>query len=240
MYIAICEDTPQDLDFLKAAVKDIVRNQDLRFQIMTFTDGDAFLRYMEDHGAPAISFLDIYLGSVNGLDIGKKIRQESERAAIVLSTKSSEHMAQGWDIGAVHYLVKPYSEEKVVQAMQRALLTVSKPERYLIFSVNRRKKKLLFSQIIYIESRNKYCHIFTESEEYKVLAKLSDLEKQLDDSRFLRCHQSYIVNMDWVEKAGKHEFMLKNGASVPVRRRERGVVMTEYEEYVFKKVRESL
>jgi DNA-binding LytR/AlgR family response regulator len=240
LYIAICEDSAQDMKYLKTAVERIVSSENLDFQISTFADGESFLRHIAQYGVPSISFLDIYMGEVSGLELAMRIRTESEQAVIIFSTTSCEHMAQGWDVGAAHYLVKPYSEEKVTQAMQRAFLIVDRPERYLTFSVNRQPKKIPFSHILYIESRNKYCHIFTQEREYTVLAKLSDLEEQLDDPRFLRCHQSFIVNMDYIEKLGEHDFILKNNALAPIRRRDRSAVVAEYEEYIFKKVRESL
>jgi DNA-binding LytR/AlgR family response regulator len=240
LYIAICEDVAQDMDFLKTAVERIVSSANLDIQILTFTDGENFLRHISQHGIPTISFLDIYMDGVGGLEIAKRIRTASEQAVIIFSTTSREHMAQGWDIGAAHYLIKPYSEEKVAQAIQRAFLIVDKPERYLTFSANRQQKKVPYSHILYIESRNKYCHVFTQEREYAILAKLSGLEEQLDDPRFLRCHQSFIVNMDYIEKLGEHDFILKSNTLVPIRRRNRGAVITEYEEYIFRKVRESL
>lgn len=145
-------------------------------------------------------------------------------------------MADGFDIGAVHYLLKPVRHESVEIALSRAITAVGFEARYVELTVNRKPVRVLLGDILYAETQANYCHIFTKShsEPLRVYMRLDELESLLSHKRFLRCHHSFIVNLDAVTAATEDgRFLLQNGAKAPIRQRGRKEILSAYNDYYF-------
>ncbi len=241
MEIAVCDDNIQDLDRLCIALEQYVEQEQLAMSVVRYNDPDAFLQRLETADAPEISFLDIYMGSHSGVSLARAIRQKDKLAVIVFVTSSSDHMAEGFEVGAVHYLLKPWGVADVAQAMSRATQMIGAPVKHLEFTTDRRKVSLPKSKIRYAEVREKYCHIFsTDGQEYVFRSSFSQLIEKLDEPCFLQCHRSFIVNMDYIKTMEKNDFMLEDGTLIPIRTNSRTEIVRQYESYRFLQIRRGL
>ncbi|MGF7009589.1 two-component system response regulator LytT [Lachnospiraceae bacterium PF1-22] len=235
--IAICDDNAEDSQNLKKRLESILNLENIDANLLVFSSGEQLIAYMQTSGVMPICFLDIYMKEVSGVDVARWIRQRDNTCTIVFTTTSSEHMAQGWEVGASHYLLKPFTENEVKEALTRCLRLVGYRGKYIELMVNRQPRKILLSDITYVESQNKHCLIYTsQNEELRVLIRLGSVEELLDDARFIRCHQSYIVNMDFVENVQEGDFVLPN-TLVPIRRKNRCDIIRYYEDYCIEVVR---
>ena len=239
MEIAICDDRAADRALLAEYLEAALETRRLDYTLRAFSGGEEMLSAMGQ--VPyKINFLDIYMRGMSGVELARRIAGRDPKAAIVFTTTSPDYMAEGFQVGAVHYLVKPFTAQAVDQALERCLRLVGRSERYLELLVNRVPRRVLFSQVLYAESQNRYCAINTPGQVLKAYMRLDELQGQLDDVRFLRCHRSFLVNMDHIAGVLDYDFVLDSGARVPIRREERLRIKTAFEEYLFEKNRRGL
>ncbi|MDO4272867.1 MAG: LytTR family DNA-binding domain-containing protein [Eubacteriales bacterium] len=238
MYISICDDDEKERKILAEYVYKAVKKYQLFYRVVTFGSGEQLLDFIEKGKTCPINFLDIYMQGINGVELADKILKKDRNAAVVFTTVSPDFMAEGFQLGAVHYLLKPLIYQNVEIALNRCLRYTGKAERYIELSVDREIRKILFSKIIYVEFQNRYCLIHTEDGVLKSYLRLGDLEEKLKDLRFLRCHRSFLVNLDYVSSISGYNFILADGSSVPVRREERAAMKLKFENYYFEKSRQ--
>jgi len=241
MEIAVCEDNVQDLERLSAALAEYAEAGRMNITITRYANSDDFLRRLTEEGVPDISFLDIYMSSHSGVELARAIRKKCQSAVIVFVTRSPEYMAEGFAVGAVHYLLKPWTASHVEQAMSRALQITGAPVKLLGITAEHRKELLHQNLILFLEVRDKYCHIFmADGKKYITREKLSALAERLDDSCFIWCHRSFIVNMDYVKALEKNDFVLSDGRFVPIRVGGKTEIAKQYEAYRFSRIRRFL
>lgn len=240
MYISICDDDEKERKILAAYIQRAEKKNQLPYKIAAFESGEQLIEFMEKREVCKINFLDIYMDGMNGVELAGEILKRDKNAAIVFTTTSTDFMAEGFQIGAAHYLVKPIKYGNVEIALERCLRLVGKAERYIELSVDREIRKILFSKIIYVEFQNRYCLLYTSYGMMKSYLRLGDLEEKLNDPRFLRCHRSFLVNLDYVSSMAGYSFTLLDGSSVPVRREERAAMKQKFEDYYFEKLRKDL
>lgn len=243
MKIAICEDAEQDWKRLHRQLSHIIENMDLDADITTFSSGEALLAAVDEGWVPTVCFLDVYLNQITGIDVARALKKKHPRTAIVLITSSPDHMADGFEIGAVHYLLKPASDDDVEEALHRALLVVDQQFRSVELIVNRQRCRVFLSDIIYAESQAKFCSVYLRNsdEPLRVYLRLDELEQTLSHPRFLRCHHSFIVNLDAISAPTEDGtlFLMQNGTFVPIRQRGRKETLALYNDYYFKRIRGS-
>lgn len=236
MKIAICDDDKSDSKNMLEAIEEAMHQKQIDGKISIFHSGEALLLAIEK-GYFSICFLDIYMEGMSGIETAKAIRSIQENMAIVFMTVSLEHMMDSYDIGALHYLVKPYDTNKVVIALERCMQYIGYVERYAEFKISRQMVRVFLSDIRYVEFQDKYSMVCTEQEVYRVFMRLDNMMDSLDDVRFLRCHRSFIVNMDYVIAIRGYDFILTGEKNIPIRRGNKAAIKREYEIYRFEKTR---
>ena len=235
MKIAICDDNKKDRENLSEKLKEVFLLRRIAVQIDMYENAEHLME--KGRFDYAIYFLDIYMDEIDGIQLAKHINKHNKDALIVLITTSKQHFADGFEIGAVHYLVKPYAMEDLETAVSRCLKIVKVEEPYVEIMAEREKKRILFSWIICVESQNRSCILHTLKQQFKTYQQLNELEKALDDPRFLRCHRSYLINLDYVDDYHNGVFLMKDQSEIPVKRGDRKNMKQCYENYCFEKMR---
>lgn len=231
--IAICDDVEVERFVLKRQLMVYFQKNGGEAQIQEYESGESLLADIEDgYLWPDLIFLDIYMGALNGMDTARKLRELGVKAPIVFLTASPDFALESYEVEASGYLLKPAEEEQTTALLHRLL----KPELRKRISVKcRRQYRYPFvDEILYLESdRHTVTLHMLDGSEIETTEKLGDLEKQIDDPRFCCCHQSYLVNMEHITDV-QEDFILRNGAQVPIRVRGRKDVLDSYNDY-FKK-----
>ena len=236
MEIAICDDCGADRELLQGYLRQALSSRRVDGCLRAFASAEEMLAGMGD-GVFSVNFLDIYMQGMGGVELARRIARRDPKAAIVFTTTSPDHMAEGFQVGAVHYLLKPFTAQAVEEALERCLRLVGRSERYLELMVNRVPRRVLFSQLLYVESQNRYCEVHIAGSSLRAYMRLDQLQGQLDDPRFLRCHRSFLVNMDHIAGVLDFDFVLDNGVLLPIRREERLRIRSAFEDYCFGKTR---
>lgn len=236
IYIAVCEDEPEHQEKIRVFLKKYDAINCCEFEIAFFsTAADFWEQYQL--GSFNIVFLDIYLADGNGIEIGKKLRSLGEDCQMVFITSSRDFAIEGFDLKARHYIIKPISEEKLVEALNRCLAMLAADMKAIVIPVGKLDVNIRLKDIIYVEVFNKVSVIHTVNEEIKTYLPLSQLENRLGGPPFLRCHRCSIVNMNYVEDYTHADFIMKNGDRVGIPRSNSVAVRQQYLDFVFTKVR---
>lgn len=236
MRIAVCEDKECDRIQLVLYIKKELTRRRLSAEVLAYKSGEALL-----HAASQIEiqifFLDIIMPGISGVEAASILRHAKKGASIVFITSSRDYYADGFAVGAVHYLLKPYTENGISEAMNRCLHQVGEKEKYIELMVNRKKCRILLSSLLWAESKDKICCLHLHSGECHTYLRLDDLKQQLDDPRFLRCHRSFLINMDEVSRMENTFFCMTDDSKIPIRQKKRAALRMEYEDYLFERMR---
>ena len=232
MKIAICDDSEIDREMITELLNRYFSDKSVKYQVERYSCGQDLIYDIEEGEKYNIVFMDIYMERLLGIDAARKLRALGYDGAIVFLTATPEFAVDSYDVMADGYLLKPHSFEKLCMVMDRILSNYASDT----YQVKFRNKiiQIPFNEIMFIESSNTKCILHRSNKEvYTVYRKLDDIEAQLCDKRFLRCHQSYIVNMAYIQSVDT-KFTLYSGDIVMIRRRQLTKIRGLYLDYAEK------
>ena len=225
--IAVCDDNPADADYVSDAIKKSAQARAVMVEIEQFPSAEAFWFQYEDNQCYDMLFLDIEMkpDGMNGVELAAKLRKNDHAIQIVFVTGYMEYIADGYDVEALQYLLKPVTVAKIGSVLERAMQRLKDREKALFLQTADGSMRVLISEIRYLEVRRNYVTIHAE-EAYTVKRTLHELEQELD-ACFFRTGRSYIVNLRYVRKITKSQVVLKDGAQVPLSRGLYDEIMSE-------------
>ena len=217
LHIAICDDERNQSEYLKKEVLAWADKRRNLCEIATFPSAEAFMFEYSENKNYDIILLDIEMGQMNGVELARKLRADDDRLQIIFVTGYDKYIADGYDVAALHYLMKPVDEDKLFSVLDRAAKLISDREKVLVITENKISEKIPLHKIIYIEAQQNYVVIHAVDGEHRTRAALSAIEKQLDDG-FFRTGKSFIVGMRYVSSISRTEITLDDGAHIPLGR----------------------
>lgn len=216
--IAVCDDNKADQDYIINLLREYGKENEVIPEIQAFISAEQFLFQYADEKDYQIIVLDIEMEKMSGVELAKKLREENKEIQIFFVTGFPDYIAEGYEVDALHYLMKPVSREKVFRVMQKAVSNLKTEEKVLFVQENGEMQKVLEKNIFYIEVFSHACMIHTTEGTVETKMAINDLEKKLSEG-FIRVHRSYLVNLEQIKKIGKTELFLENGKDVPLSRR---------------------
>ena len=214
MKIFICDDEVIETNTMTSLITQWAATNNYAVDISCHHSAEAFLFAYEDHSDIDILVLDIQMGKMDGVTLAKKIRQTNKTIQIIFATSYMEYIADGYDVEALHYLIKPVDQQKLFAVLDRAMQKLSYTQRTLYVQTSNMSARIFLHEIQYIEVLHNYVTIHAK-EDYRIKTTMSKLEKELDEN-FLRIGRSFIVNVQYVRKVSKDMAWLENGATVPL------------------------
>ena len=166
---------------------------------------------------------------LKGMETARKLRQIQCKVPIIFLTASPDYAIESYEVQASGYLLKSFSEEKLMKLLNRILKTDMK--RRVAIKNRRQYRNPCTDDIMYIDSdkHNVTLHL-SDGSEIITVDKLGEIEKRINEKRFLRCHQSYLVNMDYIKDV-EDDFIMEDGTLVPIRVRGRKEILDTYYDY---------
>ena len=219
--IAVCDDQQESLEYISALVQSWAEQLGISVRLSCFQSGESFLFTYAEQKNFDILLLDIEMNAINGVELAKTIRKENDGAQIIFITGFPDYIAEGYEVAALHYLMKPVSSEKLQQVLNRALGKIKKEKKFLCFSANGETVRIAADEILFVEAFAHSCTITTENGRIEVNASITAVEKNLLETSsqdFIRCHRSYIVGVKFIKSIGKAELTLDNGTKIPLSR----------------------
>ena len=160
--------------------------------------------------------LDIEMGAMDGVTMARKLRRENDTVQIVFVTGYSDYISEGYEVEALHYLMKPVKPEKLYSVLDRAAEKLSKNERVFCLESGGEMVRIPVPHIRYAEVYGNYVTIHAR-QAHTVRMTLGELEGQLDD-RFYRAGRSVVVNLTQISRVSKKEIILRDGTPIPLPR----------------------
>lgn len=214
--IAVIDDRASDAAYIRSLAEAWAAGSGAKAEIRLFDSAEAFLFCFETEKDFDILLLDIEMGGMDGVTMARNVRRVSESVQIVFITGYTEYIAEGYEVQALHYLVKPVDEGKLFSVLDRAADKLRKNERYLTLKSAEGTVRVPLYEIRYIEVMGNYVTVHAK-EDITVKRTLAQIEKELDE-RFFRIGRSFIVNLTGVRKVTRTEVHLSSGAAVPLPR----------------------
>ena len=211
--IAICDDDNRQINGLKAMLTEWNKH----IIITEYTSAEQFLFAYPD--APCdLLLLDIEMGDMNGMELARKLRSKGDMLPIIFITGYSEFMQDGYDVEALHYLLKPVDKDKLFAVLDRYAIRHSADSR-VIFPSGDESVCVNADDIMFLEAFGKKTQISIKGgKEVECTCGLSAAAEKLGES-FVSCHRSYVVNIGYIRSISKTEVTLDNGRKIPLSRR---------------------
>ena len=214
--VAIVDDSTTDAEFVKGILNSWADQRQANIQAEVFPSAESFLfRYAEDKDWD-ILLLDIEMGAMDGVTMAKRVRQDNEAVQIVFITGYSDYIAEGYEVAALHYLMKPVNREKLLTVLDRAMEKRKQEERCLNLEAYGEMMRIPFYEIRYLDVHQNYVTVHAKAD-YTVKRTLGDFEKELDD-RFFRVGRGMILNLKYIQRVTKTEVRLSDGTVLPLPR----------------------
>ena len=214
--VAVVDDNVTDAEFVKGILNGWAQLRQVAIQAVVFPSAESFLfQYAEDKDWD-ILLLDIEMGAMDGVTMAKRVRQSNEAVQIVFITGYSDYIAEGYEVAALHYLMKPVNREKLLTVLDRALEKRKQEERCLNLEAYGEMVRLPFYEIRYLDVHQNYVTVHAKAD-YTVKRTLGDFEKELDD-RFCRVGRGMILNLKYIQRVTKTEVRLSDGTVLPLPR----------------------
>lgn len=214
--VALCDDEETVREYLGRLLEEWKERQNDQFQIEYFESAESFLFQYEEDKRWQLLILDIEMGKMNGVELAKKVREHNKEVQILFVTGYMDYISDGYEVEALHYLLKPVTKEKLFSVLDRARERMKKSEKALFLQGSDETVRIPYYEIRYVEVQHNYVTIHA-AEDYTVKKTLSELEEELGDG-FFRTGRSFLVNLKCVKRITKKEVSLKDGMVIPLSR----------------------
>ncbi len=215
MRIAIVDDLASERALLRDRLERQLSRRNVQADLFEYQSGEDFLAAEKEQRFTVV-FLDIYMAGANGIETAKELRKLDTDCLLVFTTTSTDHALEGFQVRAMHYLVKPFTEEDIDRLTDELLSRVPKPDKYMDLKVNRSDIRLCYQNIIYAEHFSHMIYIHTTAK--KTLATRQPFktftEPLKNDPRFFVCGRGVIVNLEHAADFEEASFVMDEGSRV--------------------------
>lgn len=218
MKVILCEDELAQQQWMQSALLEWQEETGTKLELNFYNSGEELFFKKEEWADADTIILDVELKEMNGMEIARAIRKVDEHISIFFTTGYEKYVFEGYEVGAISYIMKPVDKKKLFDALDKAKAKCEEVQRSLIVEENGETKRLYLKDILYVESDGHYCILHTKDDTSSVRENISSLFARINEDVFFMCHRSYIVNMAYVSRISKKDIILDNGNVLPIAR----------------------
>ena len=229
--IAVVEDEQQYRDEVCQYIEQYATEHQLNFDVTTYTDGQEIVDDVQKYYD--IIFFDIEMTQLNGMDAAKVIRERDANVVMVFITNMAQYAIEGYEVGALDFVLKPIDYYGFSFRLARALGRVQKKQGNLEFAINTPGgiKKLNSNDIYYIEIENRFLVYHTAEGDFSQRGTLQSAEEMFQNYHFVKCNHWYLVNLKYVTEI-EENIVHVAGSRLEISRRNRAHFLKEVTEYI--------
>ena len=238
MRIAIVDDLAGECALLRGRLERALNRRSVQADFSEFESGSSFLAAAKAEPFAA-AFLDIYMPGINGVETAKALRTMDSECLLIFTTTSTDHALEGFQVRAMHYLVKPFTEEDVYQLTDEILARIPQPDKYMNIKVAGGDVQLSYRNIVYAELFSHMIHIHTTA--WKTLITrmpFKDFAAPLrEDARFFICGRGTIANLEHAADFEDAAFLMDEGSRVLISREQTRAARQAFMEFLLRRGR---
>ncbi len=209
--ILICDDKAEWRNEIQ---KQIENSLCVPYNLTVFSEARLLLDFFKENSADII-VTDIQMPETGGIELAKEIHAQNPHTQIIFTSAFTDYIQDVFSVNPVYYLLKPYDAEKFKEAFRLAVQNLEQQQKFLEILSQNKAVRICISEVRYVES-DKRTVIFHETDaEQSCYAKLDDVENELP-GYFIRCHKSYLVNMNQIKRISNNQIELFSGEILPV------------------------
>ncbi|PNV61210.1 DNA-binding response regulator [Clostridium sp. chh4-2] len=241
--IAVCEDCQTDAELLCGQITRYCCENGLPpYVIDVYESGDAFSKHCIP-GSYDLVFMDIYLENEDGMQMVRELRKKDKECPVVFFTRSMDHAVEAFEVNAAHYLTKPLVYDKLAEALKRCQKIHEKQSKFILLPAEGSLRKIRIAEIVFVEVFDNTSVIHLENENIPARIPLKSLEEEIkradQQADFLRCHRSYLVNMNWIMALRNDFFLMDTGIPIPISKYTRRQTVRSYEEFALRRMQDA-
>lgn len=216
--IAICDDNENQIKEMRRLLAEWSADKHLALDIDEYISAESFLFSYPDKPCDLI-LLDIEMDRLNGMELAKRLRSNGDMLPIVFITGYSDYIAEGYDVEALHYLLKPVAKEKLFAVLDKYVEKRSVKADELIIETANGATHISADRITYIEAFGRKTAVHLSDD--RIIDCMVSISRfsAMRLNGFVSPHRSYIVNLRFMRSIGKTEIALDNGTIIPLSRR---------------------
>lgn len=216
--IAICDDSRTITNHLKKLIASASQNLSINIQCNVFFDSASLLKDIRIGNEYDLIFLDVEMPGTNGIETAKILRAMGLSVLIIYMSSHENHIKDLIATEPIYFLSKPIEVTEFSRAFMHALKRLTEKPHNFTFMYKKEYFKLPLNDIQYFESSNRLIHIHTSNNSAVFYGKLNDIEGKLalTEKHFLRVHQSYLVNFDYIYTLNCQSVILLDGQTLPL------------------------
>lgn len=216
MKIGICDDSKTDRERLRGLLEEYGQQEHQQLEYTEYESGVALCKDAEMLKSYDLVFLDINMDDMDGLKTAKQIKEVCPNLHIILVTAYMNYALDGYKVKASRFLLKDDLEQTIYECMKDMQKEIGQKAQVVCFPFVEGKISLRADEIIYIETSRHKNLFYTKNQTYSIYKKLDDIEVILKGMGFVRIHQSFLVNMNYIEKISSYIMTLNNGKEISV------------------------
>ncbi|SHH71099.1 two component transcriptional regulator, LytTR family [Clostridium collagenovorans DSM 3089] len=216
--VAICDDEVCICSQLEKILLAHSKRSFLKIEIETFLSGEELFRYILCNNFFDLIYLDIEMGDMSGIDVGKELRKKLKdyKTEIVFISGKDQYDRQLFDVQPLHFIPKPINAETVIKDLELAIEKSNNLNAYFKYKKRSDSFKIPIEDIIYFESMNREIRIVTVNGEDFFYGLLKDVFLTLANHQFVKIHRSYVINYHHTVSFKYDEVTMSNDKILPI------------------------
>ncbi len=230
IHIAICDDEKDFVAHLTGLLNQYAAETGVEIKVTAYYDG---MELIEKYDTTIdLIFLDIQMRLVNGLRAAERVRQMDEKVGIIFLTTLTQYGLEGYKYQATNYIIKPIRYARLKEEMKQWLERHRQDDSpFIVVANDAGKFKVFLKSLRFIETFNRNLLLHTDQENIICYKKMKELETELVQHGFVRCHSGYLVNLFYVKRIEKLDIILTTGERVPISQPKRKEFMERLADY---------
>ena len=214
--IVICENDKNDQEFVRSKVVDILDDLNIEYEIKIYNSGENLIEEYKRNAD--IILMDIQMDGIDGMETAREIRKVDDKVEIIFITSFVEYALEGYEVKAYRYLLKPVKDEDLKTSLINCLNDINLLKKSIVIKEGDTRVKLSLKDIMYIEVQKNDITVHTLNGIYETKGTMSNFESEINSDTFIRCHKSYLVNLEYIKSIKRYTAILENDEEIPLGR----------------------
>ncbi|MCI8623078.1 MAG: response regulator transcription factor [Provencibacterium sp.] len=234
MKIAICEDEWEQARIIDGYLQEL-KAQYAGIVVKIFPSGEELLGAYRSPRDFDMVYMDIRLKDMDGLETARLLRDRDPDCILVFISSYPEYVFQTFPLSAFHFILKPVQRLPFFEVFERAAAVYRRQHCRYVVKWNGDVTVLEVGEIVYIEGYRRHVIVYTRGGQvYRSVGKLNQEEERLRDYGFLRIHQGFLVNMQYIRSICDRSLELMNGTAIDISVRKKKSVLKQYHQYLLR------